>query len=232
MSSETCVEIQEGAIFIADSHYPHHGDAFFEMLAKLDRGEIETSQLFLMGDNFDLLFGHNDYIQQFSHDAIVLLQIISKKIEIHYFEGNHDFCLENIFPDIQVYSREQQPVEFRLNNQRVAMSHGDKYVTGFCYNLYTKLLRNKITLTLLRPIQKLLINYSMRKLPQKNICTPFTHFEKRVSAILEHYKAFDLVIEGHFHQSKIIGKYISLPSQACQNKVAVVKEGEMVFKKL
>jgi len=230
--SEELVEIKENAIFIADSHYPHHGDAFFETLLKLDRGEIETSQLFLMGDNFDLLFGHNTYIQQFSHEAIVLLQNISKKLEIHYFEGNHDFCLKSIFPDIQVYSREQQPVEFRLNNQRVAMSHGDKYVTGFCYNLYSNILRNKITLTLLRPLQKLLINHGMKKLPQKNICTPFTHFEKRVSAILEHYKVFDLVIEGHFHQSKIIGKYISLPSQACQNKVAVVKEGEVVFTRL
>lgn len=232
MKNKKCVEIQEGAIFIADSHYPHHGDAFFETLIKLDRGEIETSQLFLMGDNFDFLFGYNTYIQQFSQEAIVLLQNLSKKLEIYYFEGNHDFCLKNIFPDIQVYSREEQPVEFRLKHKRVALSHGDKYVTGFCYNLYSKILRNKITLTLLRPIQKLLIKHGMKVLPQKNICTPFIDFEKRVSAILEHYKAFDLVIEGHFHQSKIIGKYISLPAQACQNKVAVVKAGRVVFEKI
>jgi len=232
MKNEEFVEIQENAIFIADSHYPHHGDAFYETLLKLDREEIETPQLFLMGDNFDLLFGHNDYVQQFSQEAIVLLQGLSKKLEIHYFEGNHDFCLKSIFPDIQVYGREQQPVEFRLKHKRVALSHGDKYVTGFCYNLYSKILRNKITLALLKPIQKLLIKHAIKTLPKKNICTSFTHFEKRVSAILEHYKAFDLVIEGHFHQSRIIGKYISLPSQACQNKVAVVKEGRVVFARL
>jgi len=88
------VKIQEGALLIADSHYPHHGDSFFKLLQKLESEEIKIPQLFLMGDNFDLLFGHNDYIQTFSAEAIELLQKLSQKIEIHYFEGNHDFCLK------------------------------------------------------------------------------------------------------------------------------------------
>ncbi len=54
----------------------------------------------------------------------------------------------------------------------------------------------------------------------------------RVEKILEYYQNTDLVIEGHFHPSKIIGKYVSLPSQACQNKVAVIEEGKVVFKDL
>ena len=92
------IEIQENAIFIADSHYPHHGDDFLKLLQRLDNKEIETSQLFLMGDNFDLLFGYNDYIQTYAKEAITLLQTLSEQIEIHYFEGNHDFCLDNILP--------------------------------------------------------------------------------------------------------------------------------------
>jgi len=232
MSNETCIEIQEGAIFIADSHYPHHGDAFFETLLKLDKGEIETPQIFLMGDNFDLLFGYNTYVQQFSQEAIVLLQGLSKKLEIHYFEGNHDFCLKSIFKNINIYSREEQPILFALNGKKVAISHGDKYETGFGYDLYSKVLRNKSTLTLLKVFEKPIINNRMKKLSQKNICHDFHGFEKRVKAILKNYKEVDMVIEGHFHQSKVFGKYISLPSQACQNQVAVVKEGEVVFKKL
>ncbi|RLA69561.1 MAG: UDP-2,3-diacylglucosamine diphosphatase [Epsilonproteobacteria bacterium] len=226
------IEIQENAIFIADSHYPHHGDAFLNLLQKLESGEVKTSQLFLMGDNFDLLFGYNGYIQTFSSEAISLLQTLSKKIEIHYFEGNHDFCLSAIFPDIKVYSREQQPIVFQLDEKKVAISHGDKYVTGFGYDLYCKVLRNKTTLTFLKPFEKAIIDHRMKKLSQKHICLTFHCFEKRVEAILENYKEADLVIEGHFHQSKIVGKYISLPSQACQNKVAVVEEGNVVFKSL
>ena len=224
--------IKENAIFIADSHYPHHGNAFLETLKKLESGELQTPQLFLMGDNFDLLFGYNDYIQTFSHEAIVLLQKLSKTIEIHYFEGNHDFCLQEVFPDIRVYSRAEQPIVFRLGEKSVAISHGDKYVTGFGYDLYCNILRNKTTLTLLKPFEKAIIDHRMKKLSAKNICHAFCGFEKRVEAILEHYSEVDMVIEGHFHQAKVIGKYISLPSQACQNKVAVVEEGEVVFKSL
>ena len=226
------IEIQEKALFVADSHYPHHGDAFLELLHKLDKNEIQTPQLFLMGDNFDLLFGHNDYIQSFSSEAIDLLQKLSEILEIHYFEGNHDFCLKEIFPKIHVYSREVQPVHFMLNEKKVALSHGDRYVTGFGYDLYCKLLRNKTTLTLLKPFEKAIINHRMKKLSQKHICHTFVGFEKRIEAILKHYTEVDLVIEGHFHQAKAVGKYISLPSQACQGMVAVVEEGEVVFKTL
>ena len=226
------IEIKENALFIADSHYPHHGDDFLILLRKLYKEEIQTPQLFLMGDNFDLLFGYNDYIQTFSAEAIVLLQKLSKKIEIHYFEGNHDFCLKELFPNISVYNRDEQAIIFTLGEKKVALSHGDKYATGFGYDLYCKVLRNKITLTILKPLERVIISHRMQKLSEKNICHTFENFETRVEKILEHYQDVDFVIEGHFHQSKIVGKYISLPSLACQNRVAVVENGNIVFKTL
>ena len=231
-TGDEMIEIKENALFIADSHYPHHGDSFLKLLQKLDKGEIETLQLFLMGDNFDLLFGYNDYIQTFSSEVIELLQTLSEKMEIHYFEGNHDFCLKELFPNIKVYSREEQPMMFTLGKKKVAISHGDKYETGFGYDLYCKVLRNKTTLILLKPFGKAIIDDRMKKLSQKNICQTFHSFEKRVESILEHYKNVDLVIEGHFHQAKYLGKYISLPSLACQGKVAVIENGNIVFKAL
>ena len=226
------IEIKENALFIADSHYPHHGNAFLELLVKIDSGEIEISQLFLMGDNFDLLFGHNDYILRYSINVINLLLDISEELDVYYFEGNHDFCLKELFPDIQVYSREEQPVKFTLADKKVALSHGDKYVTGFGYDLYCKVLRNKTTLTLLKLFERAIIDYFMEKLSNKHICRTFKGFEKRVEEILEHYTDTDLVIEGHFHQAKMIDKYISLPSLACQGQVAVVRDGRVVFTSL
>ncbi len=225
-------EIKENAIFIADSHYPHHGDAFLKILQRLEGGEIQTPQLFLMGDNFDLLFGHNDYIQTFSAEAIAILQRLSQKIEVHYFEGNHDFCLKDIFTNMNVYDRDVQPMMFKLDDRKVAISHGDKYVTGLGYDLYCRILRNKTMLTLLKPFEKAIIDDRIKKLSKKEICHNFKNFEKRVEEILKHYEDADLVIEGHFHQSRIIGKYISLPSLACQGMVAVIQEGKMVFKTL
>jgi len=223
-------KIEEGALFVADSHYPHHGDDFLKLLQKIDNNEIQVPQLFLMGDNFDLLFGYNDYIQTFSKEALVLLQKLSQKMEIHYVEGNHDFCLSPIFPNIHVYSRKMQPVYFQMRDRRVAISHGDRFVTGFGYDLYSTILRNKMTLRILKPFEKLIIDHRMHKLSQKHICCEYVGFEKRVKAILRHYQEADLVIEGHFHQSKIIGKYVSLPSLACQNQIGIAKNGKIVFR--
>jgi len=222
-------QIKENALFIADSHYPHHGQEFLTLLQKLDSNEIEVSQLFLMGDNFDLLFGYNDYIQTFAEEAITLLQNLSQKMEIHYFEGNHDFCLKELFPQMHVYDRDAQPVTFDWQNKKVAISHGDKYATGFGYDLYCKILRHKTTLQLLKPFEKIIIDHRMKKLAQKHICFTFVGFQERVKKILAHYEGVDCVIEGHYHQAKVIDNYISLPSLACQGKVAMVKNNEIVF---
>lgn len=223
------LKIQNHALFVADSHYPHHGDTFLDLLKDLESKKIQTPQLFLMGDNFDLLFGHNKHIQSFSQEAITLLQTLSQRLEIHYFEGNHDFCLSELFPHIHVYSRKTQPIIFSLGEHKVALSHGDKYVTGLGYNLYSWLLRKPLTLKLLKPFEKKIINHRMKKLSAKNICHGFKGFEARVNKILKYYQEVDLVIEGHFHQGKILGKYISLPSQACQNRIARVEDENIVF---
>ena len=221
--------IRENALFIADAHYPHHGDELLKILKNIESQKIETTQLFLMGDIFDLLFGYNDYIKKFSKEAITLLQKLSQKIEIHYIEGNHDFCLEKLFPNISVYQREEQPVEFELNTQIVYLAHGDLYETGFGYSLYCKLLRNRTTLTLLRPFESKIIDDRIEKLKQKKICREFKNFEKRAKKIIAHYPKNSLIIEGHFHQAKRFKNYISLPSLACQKQVAMVSNGELVF---
>ncbi|HHD81948.1 MAG TPA: UDP-2,3-diacylglucosamine diphosphatase [Campylobacterales bacterium] len=224
--------IQENALFIADSHYPHHGESFLTLLQKIETKLLNPPQLFLMGDNFDLLFGHNDYIQTFSKEAINLLQKLSKELEIIYLEGNHDFCLKEIFPNIQVYAREEQPIHCRLNTQDIYLSHGDKYETGFGYDLYCKILRNKTTLTLLKPFQTFIINDRMKRLKGKKICGTFKNYKKRFDAIRTHYPQNSLIIEGHFHQSLVHENYVSLPSLACQKKVAMVQNGEIVFNKI
>jgi UDP-2,3-diacylglucosamine hydrolase len=224
--------IKEKALFIADAHYPHHGEEFIKLLKRLNNASIPRPQLFLMGDIFDLLFGHNQYIKKFSKEAIFLLGQLSEKIEIIYLEGNHDFCLEGLFIFMKVYSREEQPVHFKLKNQDVYLSHGDKYETGLGYDFYSKILRNRTTLTLLKPFEKQIIDHRMKKLKAKKICGTFKGYQKRFDAIRSHYPKDALIIEGHFHQGLVHKNYISLPSLACQKSVAVVKNGKIVFEKI
>lgn len=223
--------IKEDALFIADAHYPHHGDKFLTILHDLANQKQQTPQLFLMGDIFDLLFGYNNYIQTFSHDAITLLQTLSESMEIHYFEGNHDFCLQTLFPLIHVYPRKEQPTHFRLGTQDVYLSHGDRYETGRGYELYTRILRNRLTLSLLKPFEKPIIHAQIRQLKQKNICKPLENFESKVEKIRQHYPKESLVIEGHFHQGIQKENYFSLPSLVCQKAVGRIRNGTLIFEK-
>lgn len=220
-------EIKNGAIFIADAHYPHHGNEFMDILQKIDSGELQTPQLFLMGDIFDLLFGYNTYITTFIDDAIGLLNKLSLTVDIYYFEGNHDFCLANIFPNIKVYTRNDQPIYMSYGDKKVGLSHGDKFGGGLLYNIYCKILRNKITLNILKPFQKYIINYRIKKLSKKNICHELIDFDLKAKKIALCYDSVDLIIEGHFHQAKQLGKYISLPSLACQKEIAIAKSGQV-----
>lgn len=223
-------KIKENAIFIADAHYPHHGDEFLTILEALENQTLKTPQLFLMGDIFDLLFGYNQYIKTFSQEAITLLQKLSLTLDIYYLEGNHDFCLQEIFPHIKVYRREEQPVAFQLNHKSVYLAHGDKYQTGFGYNFYSKILRRKNILTILRPFEKQIIDNRMAKLKGKKICGDFKNYKQRFNKIREHYPPNSLIIEGHFHQGVVHKNYISLPSLVCQKKIGVISNSKLIFK--
>lgn len=223
------ISIKEEALFIADAHYPHHGDEFLQILRQLDSGERQTPQLFLMGDIFDLLFGYNHYVQTFTHEAILLLQKLSTRFEIHYMEGNHDFCLKAIFPDMYIYSRAEQPVHFRLGEREVYLAHGDRYEAGLGYELYTRVLRNRLTLTLLKPFQQSIIDYQIQTLKSKKICKKLENFETKVQKIKQHYPKDGLIIEGHFHQGVQMGNYISLPSLVCQKEIGIMKNSAIVF---
>jgi len=225
-------EIKENAIFIADVHYPHYGDDFLKILEAIETNRVKTPQLFLMGDIFDLLFGHNKYIKTFSTKAIKQINQLSKKIEIIYIEGNHDFCLKEIFPNLKVYTRREQPVHFKLNQQNVYISHGDKHKTGFGYNFYSNILRRKTTLILLKVFDKKIINHRIKKLKRKKICGEFKGYKERFDAIIEKYPKNSLIIEGHFHQGKIYKNYISLPSLACQKEIGIIKNRKLLFMKI
>lgn len=226
------IEVEQGAVFVADAHYPNHGDDFLKLLEKIEKGEIKTAQLFLVGDIFDLLFGYNDYIKKFSQDAIELLNRLSLKIDIFYIEGNHDFCLDKIFPNIKVYPREIQPVQFSLNGRDVYISHGDRYCVGTFYNFYSLILRSRIFLKFFKFIDRFIIDYQMDRLSKKSICFEFKGFYKRLDRVLENYPKDALIIEGHYHQGEIYKNYISLPSLACSKSIGVLRGVEVEFEKI
>ena len=123
------IVIKEGAIFIADSHENENRKNFLRFLYSLKSGEIKTPQLFLMGDMFDFLAAQCEFFVKFYEPYIDVINEISKKTEIYYFEGNHDFNLARLFKNVKAYPIGAQPVKFATEcGQSVLIAHGDIFL--------------------------------------------------------------------------------------------------------
>jgi len=230
--------LQEGTILIADAHYSDKYPQFYTFLKALESGEIKTPQLILMGDMFELLFGIIAQTKKDNSEEISLLNRLSESIEIVYFEGNHDFSLKNIFPNILVIPLQEQPQVAKFNEQTVMLSHGDTK-TPLGYQVYTKLIRNPLILFILglfdivclHCIIKWLKNRGMAKDP----CYKIGLFKEIIQRRLFYLKdeSLDIVVEGHFHQNlsfELYGfEYINLSSFACNSKYFIVQSNKTQF---
>ena len=129
------LSIKSEAIFVADSHFNKKNKELLTFLRKIESNEILTSQLFLMGDMIDFISGESRYFVQQNSEVINLLNKLSNEIEIIYLEGNHDYNLKKLFPNIQVIKRENQPLFAKFEEKIVALSHGDNFI-NWKYDLY------------------------------------------------------------------------------------------------
>ena len=223
------LNIKNEAIFVADSHYNEKNKEFLIFLRKIENKEILCTQLFLMGDMIDFISGESKYFIKQNSVLINLMNKLSKKIQIVYLEGNHDYNLKSIFPNINVIKRENQPLLAKLkNNQTVSLSHGDNFI-DWKYDLYCKLIRNTFFLKFMNLID---INFFISKkiekaLVKKSICHKMKNFEQIVKKRLKNYNT-DIVVEGHYHQGDTYNidnkKYINIPSLCCQKTYIKIEE--------
>ena len=222
------IEIKDGAVFISDAHDNEIRKGFYQFLKKLDEKEALPPQLFLMGDMFDLLVGEISYTISLFKKSVTLINKLSQKIEIFYFEGNHDFALQKIFPNVKVFPISSQPTLCHYHDKKLLLSHGDLH-QGFSYNIYTALIRNKIILKTLELIDYLTKNSVSKKILsrqiEKNICCKIPDFQKIIKQKLQKYDIgtieIDFVCEGHHHQDEEFMfeklKYKNFGSFACDS---------------
>jgi len=226
-------KIKNRAIFIADAHENDRRDKFYLFLQKIESKEIDTPQLFLMGDMFDLLVGEVEYTVKKYEKYIDLINKISLHVEVFYFEGNHDFVLASLFKNIKVVPILLQPMKFSLEDDTlVYLSHGDKN-GGFIHDIYTKLIRSVLLLKILNFVDLQADNFISKKIQnnqhKKNICTKIENFEKIINPKIKKYnpKQNSYIIEGHYHQNYHFTQnrinYINLPSFACNQSYFIVE---------
>jgi len=234
--SHNPLKLQEGAIFISDAHYSFKHKELLDFLKALRQQKIQTPQLILMGDIFDLLFGGVSKTTERNQEVIDLINTLSDNIEIIYLEGNHDFNLASIFPAVTLFPIKQQPVSCHYKGQDVLIAHGD-FNGPLSYRLYTAFIRNKVVLATLNLLNRLtkqsILNALDQKLLHKNDCQKMGNFEAYIRRHLSKVtlRECKLFIEGHHHQDSSFKVedciYVNLPAFACGLGYMRLSKGEL-----
>ena len=153
------LNIKEGAIFVADSHFNEKNREFLQFLKKIENQEIQTSQLFLMGDIIDFISSECKFFIKQNSEVITLLNNLSKNMQIVYLEGNHDYNLQELFSNIKIVKRENQPLIGKFEDKTISLAHGDNFI-NWKYDLFCKVVRNRFFLKFMNFID---INFYISK---------------------------------------------------------------------
>lgn len=224
------LEIKEGAFVISDAHYSPERPQLLEFIKAIHSKRVQPTQLLLMGDIFDALFGSIEHTYKENLELIELIKEIAKEIEVVYFEGNHDFNLKAVFKNIKIFTIKQQPLKCSFENKKIYLAHGD-FDAPLGYQIYTALIRSPIMLKILKPLDNLfnhfILNFVDKHLKKKDDCKELEWFEGFIRNRFENKYECDYFIEGHFHQNKTIAldkmSYINLGAFACNQRYFIVK---------
>ncbi len=228
-------QVKDGALFIADAHFLPDQESAFIFFNNLIRNP--PSQLFLMGDIFHLLIGHIPSSLKAHKTLLMLLNTLSEKCEIFYFEGNHDFSLPpSSLPKIKIYPRAVQPVVFKILDSQILLAHGDLYLEK-SYEIYIQTMNASPILSILKLLDILTLGKLYNKIAKKVAAKPIRHLQnttnfgdkrKALYAKNQKLESIAAIIEGHFHinlatdfklsLSNSSTLYLAIPSYHCDHK--------------
>jgi len=224
------IEIKEGAFVVSDAHYSHFRPELLAFIREIHSKKLQPTQLILMGDIFDTLFGGVPFSLEINQELVKLINEISTEIEVIYLEGNHDFNLAPLFPHAKIVPISEQPLACGNSGRKVLLAHGD-FNSDIGYRVYTALIRTPTVLTFLQLLNFLSFNLILKKLDaylsKKEDCKEFRGFEQFISKRLAGKYTCDYFVEGHFHQNKSLKldtfTYINLGAFACNQRYFIVK---------
>jgi UDP-2,3-diacylglucosamine hydrolase len=202
------------AWFVSDLHILSADDSRYSRFKKFleDRLQDGTTHLFLVGDIFDLWVGGHDFFShRYSTVVDAIRRLVESKVEIHYFEGNHDLHLSDFWhKEIGVNVHREYQV-FNFGSFRVRVEHGDQMNpedTG--YLILRKFLRTPPITWLAETlpgevIQRIgnTMSRSSRKWTSSNFKARNENAIRKMirahAAKVYESQPFDLLISGHVH---------------------------------
>jgi UDP-2,3-diacylglucosamine hydrolase len=116
------------AYFLSDIHLSDSTSEDAQVLLRLleNLPAEGATHLFLVGDIFDLWVGSHDYFRdKFAPIVEAIRKLVQQGVEVHFFEGNHDFHLSRFWSE-EVGAIVHSDAEiFDLAGQTVRIEHGD-----------------------------------------------------------------------------------------------------------
>lgn len=223
------IEIKDGAIIISDAHYSSSRPELLDFFKDIKDKKINPLQIIFMGDIFDALFGIVKRTYTQNQKLIDIINHLSSYIEIIYLEGNHDFNLKKIFPNIKVFTISSQPLVCKTNDKKIYLAHGDFNINNG-YKVYTAIIRNRVVLFILNILNAIfgnfILDYINKHLSKKNDCAKINNFQSIIKNRLNNRYKCDYFIEGHYHQNKFFKLndfyYINLDAFACNQRYFIV----------
>jgi UDP-2,3-diacylglucosamine hydrolase len=117
-------------LFISDLHIKDMQEEKAQILLRFlisIQSQASVTNLFLVGDIFDLWLGsHKYFIKKFRPIIDELKKFLAAGGKVHYFEGNHDLHLNHFYEwglGCQVYN---QASVFTFDNHVIRVEHGDQ----------------------------------------------------------------------------------------------------------
>ncbi|MEQ1877386.1 MAG: UDP-2,3-diacylglucosamine diphosphatase [Bdellovibrionia bacterium] len=116
------------AFFVSDIHLYSMEDPKAGILLRFLKSlERDTTHLFLMGDIFDIwIADHQLFANKFAPIVHEIVNLVRRGVEVHYFEGNHDFHLKEFWQDKVGARVHEEPFYMDLGSRRIRLEHGDE----------------------------------------------------------------------------------------------------------
>jgi len=194
---------------VSDIHIKGSDDSrallFLNFLKNFDP---QGTHLFLLGDIFDVWLGHHSFFaERYNRIVTEIKRLVKRGVQIHYFEGNHDFQLKNYWQKevgVHVYDRRRY---FEFEGLTLRVEHGDESnpddlsytrLRRALRSLPAKFLIHYLSGTTLYTIGSKWSGLSRKgEQPYVNEKVKLRARQYAIEKVAE--KPFDLVIFGHIH---------------------------------
>lgn len=194
------------AVFIADLHlHPQDNALIKKFNIFCEWAKTNTKSVYILGDFFHVWAG-DDFLDEWSIKiAKKLCALYENGIKVYFMPGNRDFLIGKKFVNLSKIQLLQDPTVIKLTNQRVMLSHGDRYCTkDWTHQLLRIFTRNKFfcfLFMLLPVVVRGRMVFKVRKNSQNNKKKQ-EKFDITLHSILGHMKRLQskTIIHGHIHK--------------------------------